>query len=320
MKPIRRAINLVRKFLIALSRASDVSPTFEERFRNWHDTQVRHPDDHSKLLAAFLADGGRRLTAAAEISNRLAGRHDFSDFPSTIGLRPSTADYEQALSGLRSEGFAILPQRLSPEMVYQLTEDFSAKPMRMVSDESSVNGKYGPLDFHSPMAEKYEVATADVLNSSSAQNLLFDSGILSSHRITSAQLRFWTLPPPGSPSLSAGRATRQRPNSISTSIERDGSKSSTSSPTSTRARVRISSSQDLSRTAQFRQQFFGRGTRASRMKRSLERFQRIHGRRWKGPQEQFCSRTLEAYTKECRFSKGTDWSCSSSTRLTCLVE
>jgi hypothetical protein len=60
-----------------------------------------------------------------------------------------------------------------------LTKDFSAKPMKMVSDESSVIGKFESLDLHSPMAEKYEVATADVLNSSSAQNLLFDSGILS---------------------------------------------------------------------------------------------------------------------------------------------
>lgn len=179
MKPLRRAIKLFRKLLKARSRANDVSPTFEERFLNWHDTQARHPDDHSKLLAAFLADGGHRLTAAAKISNGLAGKHDFSDFPSTIGLRPSTDEYQQALSSLRSEGFAILPHRLSPEMVHRLSEDFSAKPMRMVSDESSVNGKYGPLDLSSPMAEKYEVATSDVLNSPNAQSLLFDSGILS---------------------------------------------------------------------------------------------------------------------------------------------
>lgn len=179
MRTLRRAMRFFLKAFESFLGGKTSDPTFEAQFRRWHDSKLRQPDDHMKLLKAFLADGGHRLTAAAKMTNSRVGCHDFSNFPSTVGLSPSSPEYRQALESLRSDGYAILPQRLSSAAIFALAERFSANSLKMVSDDAAVNGKLSALNLAEPQAEKYEVSTADVLDSPLAQDLLFDGGILS---------------------------------------------------------------------------------------------------------------------------------------------
>ncbi len=169
---------LAQRILNRLKRGRVDGASFEERFLDWQESKRREADDHLKLLNAFLGDGGARLSDAAKISSSLAGRFDFSQVPSLVGLSPMSADYQQALKSLRTDGYAILPQQLSPDVVQQLREAFSVKPLKMVSDDPSVNGRTAMLNLGNPQAEKYEVATKDVLENSLARALMLDGGML----------------------------------------------------------------------------------------------------------------------------------------------
>jgi hypothetical protein len=151
---------------------------FPQRFQEWLEEPIRRKSDHELLLGAFLKSGGAALTEASELSATSVGKYPFDDEPSTIGLTSGSADYERAVQEIRTQGFSILPWRLSESQVNTLTQHLSQPIMTLSSDDTSVNGKRAHVSFEHPRAEKYAIDTSDVLTTPLAVQLMLDRGVL----------------------------------------------------------------------------------------------------------------------------------------------
>ena len=151
---------------------------FPNRFDEWLRDPSWESGDHELLLAAFLGSGGAALTRASELSAARAGLYGFDDQSSSIGLQPSTPDYDAALSELRTQGYTVLPWRLDEDRSARLTEHLSSPELTLVSEDPSLDGRSARISFDSPLAEKYDVTVPDILSSHDAVELMLDRGIL----------------------------------------------------------------------------------------------------------------------------------------------
>jgi len=167
------------KSRIAWYRGRQKARHFLARFDEWRAKPSWEVGDHQGLLQAFLQSGGSALSTASDRYGAVQERHAFDDKPSSIGLRPGTKDYEQALNQLREEGFTILPWRLDESMAEKLSQHLEGPKMTLRSDDPAINGRKAYLDLNNPEAEKYDVPLAHILSSPQAVELMLDRGIMS---------------------------------------------------------------------------------------------------------------------------------------------
>lgn len=151
---------------------------FPRRFEAWLRNPDWLPGDHEVLLAAFLSSGGAALACATQASASRSGCYLFDDQSSSIGLQRGGQEYDRAMMALRTEGYAILPWRLSDERVQALSQHLQTPTLTLRSDDPSVNGLREHVSFDNPRAEKYDVPVSSILASSDATELMLDRGIL----------------------------------------------------------------------------------------------------------------------------------------------
>ena len=153
---------------------------FEQRLdRYLSDGQPRTGDGES-LNEAFLKSAGRWLTEASERMKATSPRYDFEGAQDVLGLWNAPGSLDKALGDLRRQGFALLDTSLAPEIVAQLSDFMASAPCTLTSDQSVTlaPGETVTVDFDQPLAEKYAVTTAALLDNDLIRRMMLDRGLL----------------------------------------------------------------------------------------------------------------------------------------------
>lgn len=153
---------------------------FDERFTRYLETGTHAEGDGESLTEAFLASGGTALTEASHRWAAKAGTYDFSQATDVLGLWTEPGRFEATLANIERDGYAVLPNAISPELVAELSATFAATPCHLTSDTfTSGSSDFDTLvDFDNPAAEKYAIPGRRLLAMPRIRELLLDRGLL----------------------------------------------------------------------------------------------------------------------------------------------
>ena len=152
----------------------------EGRINRYMHSGERSEGDGEALVDAFLKSGGTWLTDASARLRQSRPSYDYSAARDVLGLWRAPGSFDKTLDQLTRDGYAILDVRIPVEVINELSEYFSTAPCTLTSDAGAKlpDGETTTVDFTNPAAEKYDVTTGAVLQSSTVRSLLLDRGLL----------------------------------------------------------------------------------------------------------------------------------------------
>lgn len=153
---------------------------FEQRFSRHLNSGDHQAGDGESLTEAFLATGGTALTAASERCAQAEGQYDFSRAHDVLGLWQEPGSFAETLGQIQRDGYAVIPDAISPELAGELSATFAATPCHLTSDSfASGSSDYDTVvDFENPAAEKYAIPGRRLLHMPRVRELLLDRGLL----------------------------------------------------------------------------------------------------------------------------------------------